>query len=107
MLRETAHEIAFRISRLIANVMIPYLCYKGKGFILSKSLSKLPKVPLSSVVKLMVTRLFAKETQTLKSLGIAEQQGLLHIYKTFCVQDRSGCRQCVFPDLLKSCHHRF
>lgn len=90
-----------RTIKVIANVLLPFTYYKGNGSAAISLFRRLPAVENNSVTKLMMTRLFGEMIHLPRSWGMAAQQGLIHIFKTFCCRDRSGCRKCPLPELQK------
>ncbi len=90
-----------RTLRIITNVLLPFLYYGGERAKAIELFREIPAASENSVTKLMISRLFSGMRHLPRSWGIAAQQGLIHIYKTFCDNDKSGCHQCPLPELLR------
>ena len=91
-----------RILAIVATVLLPVLSHRGGEASALMILNQLPAGEQNSITRLMRTRLFDKGDTTLRSGGMAAQQGLIHIYKTYCARDRSGCRRCGFARSIES-----
>lgn len=85
-----------RVNDMLANIFYPLAIFsKPEQW---ESYAKLT-APLSSRrVRIAAARLLG-DTVGLKLIlkNAANQQGLLQIYEDFCMQDNSGCADCLFP----------
>ncbi|MCX6353343.1 MAG: DUF2851 family protein [Candidatus Aureabacteria bacterium] len=89
-----------RIAEMIANVILPFLCYEGHGNAARELLHRIPSVAANSVTKLMSARLFGRPSPLPGLNRVSIQQGLIHMHKRFCGSHTDGCTQCLFPELL-------
>ena len=100
--RSTALIGQCRILAIVATVLLPVLSYRRGEASARRIFNQLPAGAPNSITRLMRARLFGGEDTILCSGGMAAQQGLIHIYKTYCARDRSGCLRCGFPRSIKS-----
>jgi len=100
--RSTALIGQCRILAIVATVLLPVLSYRGGEASAHRIFNQLPAGAPNCVTRLMRARLFGRGNTILRPGGMAAQQGLIHIYKTYCARDRSGCQRCGFPRSIES-----
>ena len=87
--------------KIVANVLLPFLHLEGRRAAARAVFESLPTVEPDSCVKAMMARLVGGGTPFPRRWGFAAQQGLLCLHRRLCVKDRSGCRRCRLPGLLR------
>ena len=87
--------------KIAANVLLPFLYLGGERAAARAIFDALPAVEPDSCVKAMMARLVGGGTPFPRRWGFAAQQGLLRLHRHFCGKDRSGCRRCRLPGLLR------
>lgn len=96
---------AARAEEIIANVVLPFVAAHGDDRLRAKAKARydaLTAAPTNSVVRLAGQQLFDSASSAGKLIKTArQQQGLIQIFQDFCLNDKSGCRQCQFPELVK------
>lgn len=98
-----------RAQEIVANIVLPFvaayaehtgdrkLCETAKA-----RYARLPAAPSNSVVRLASGQLFEQSSAARRFIKTTrQQQGLMQIFHDFCVNDKSACRQCQFPDLVR------
>ncbi|MEI6634679.1 MAG: DUF2851 family protein [Chlamydiota bacterium] len=86
--------------KIIANVLLPVLCSKGRRDAAHAIFGVLPAVEPDSRVKTMITRLVGGGAPFPRRWGMAAQQGMLHLHRHFCAKDKTGCLRCPLPELI-------
>jgi hypothetical protein len=100
---------ASRAREIMTNIVLPFVAayaeHNGDAKLyeaVKACYSRLPAAPSNSVVRLAASQLFENSPLTRRSIKTArQQQGLMQIFHDFCVNDKSGCRHCQFPDLVR------
>ena len=96
---------AARAEEIIANVVLPFVAALDDDRLSAAAKARydaLRRAPGNSVLRLAGQQLFetpriaARLTRTTR-----QQQGLMQIFQDFCLNDKSGCQQCHFPELVK------
>lgn len=83
---------------LLANHLFPVAMHDGEPF---NNYLKLPAGARNEKVKRCAIRLFGSEEAAAPWLKKAvHHQGLLQVYKDFCLEDASDCADCPFPEQL-------
>ncbi len=97
-----------RAQEIVANIVLPFVAAYGehsgdaKLYEAAKAgYARLPAAPSNSILRLAASQLFENSPLTRRSIKtMRQQQGLMQIFHDFCVNDKSGCRHCQFPDLV-------
>ncbi|MGD9873990.1 MAG: DUF2851 family protein [Kiritimatiellia bacterium] len=91
-----------RAAAIITNIFIPWLAARSElPKPASVMLDELPCDTLDSTAKMTAHNLFGPvHNPRLYNSGL-RRQGLLQIFHDFCVQDRSNCSNCKFPETIK------
>jgi hypothetical protein len=94
-----------RVLDILANVLFPFWVVHdledsaSPNTRLWTDYGKLPAQLSNRRLETAATRLFGSDPRRKEFLRtVAHQQGLLQIYKDFCMQDNSDCAQCPFPE---------
>ncbi|MCX7824926.1 MAG: DUF2851 family protein [Verrucomicrobiae bacterium] len=97
---------AARARDIVINVVLPAVVAQGwlldNPALIEKAENVFRAHPASgsnALVRFTAHRLFGRRPPAIRTA--ARQQGLLQIFHDFCLNDRSGCRQCQFPDLAR------
>jgi hypothetical protein len=88
-----------RVTEMLVNVFFPIAWSRAPKRWLTYI--ELPATLTNRRVEVAATRLFGespRRRELLKKAAI--QQGLLQVYEDFCMQDRSDCERCLFPQQL-------
>lgn len=98
-----------RAQEIVANIVLPFvaayaetngdrkLCETAKA-----QYARLPAAPSNSIVRLASGQLFEQSSAARRYIKTTrQQQGLMQIFHDFCVNDKSACRQCQFPNLVR------
>ncbi len=89
-----------RVADILANVVYPFEFSSGRD--VWSEFSKLPARLSNRRLATGATRLFGDDPRCAQFLKtVTHQQGLLHIYEDFCLQDNSDCAQCPFPEQMQ------
>lgn len=90
-----------RAQALVVNVIVPFLAAAGRSEALPADLlARLPRETSNSLVRQTAHNLFGSHHPgSLYATGV-RRQGLLQIFHDYCLNDRSRCAACTFPDLL-------
>ena len=91
-----------RTAAIIINIFIPWLAARGELPVPAAGmLDSLPGGTADSTVKMTAHNLFGPaHSRKLYSSGL-RRQGLIQIFNDFCVQDRSSCADCRFPEIIR------
>jgi hypothetical protein len=98
-----------RAQEIVVNIVLPFVAAHAQNngdaklYEAAKAgYSRLPAAPSNSIVRLAASQLFESAPLTRRSVKTTrQQQGLMQIFHDFCVNDKSGCRHCQFPDLVR------
>ena len=95
-----------RAAALLTNVVLPYLAAIGQDrHAVCHALDDLPVEPDNGVIKQTAFYLFGRDhSPTLYKSELA-RQGLIQIFQDFCLNDRSRCNACPFPQALENHLH--
>ena len=90
-----------RAQALIVNVLIPFwAALDQRGTITPELLAALPRESGNQLIRQTALNLLGSHHPTsLYKTGL-HQQGLLQIFHDYCLNDRSRCATCSFPELL-------
>jgi len=100
---------ASRAREIVANVVLPFVAAYAENNgdrklyeTVKEQYARLPAAPSNSVVRLATGQLFEQSSAMRRFIKTTrQQQGLMQIFHDFCVNDKSACRQCQFPDLVR------
>ncbi|HEX8313146.1 MAG TPA: DUF2851 family protein [Chthoniobacteraceae bacterium] len=88
-----------RVTEMLVNVFLPLAWTRDPKRWLTYI--QIPATLTNRRVEVAATRLFGdspRRRELLKKAAV--QQGLLQVYEDFCMQDRSDCERCLFPQQL-------
>jgi hypothetical protein len=92
-----------RAEEIVANVVLPFVAALGDARLTAAAKTRydsLRRAPGNSVLRLAGQQLFESAAAATRFLRTTrQQQGLMQIFQDFCLQDKSACRQCKFPEL--------
>ncbi len=92
---------ATRAAAMLANVWIPWLAAQdGYTEAVTHALEALPPEGDNGIVKQTAFYLFGRDHAPSLYRDALTRQGLHQIFQDFCLNDRSRCGQCGFPDAL-------
>ena len=86
-----------RIREIFANVALPHALARG----LEPDWRAIPCGPPNATERVAAARLFGGGVPSSLPRRLFVQQGLLQVYADFCLGNRSGCAECVFPALVE------
>jgi len=100
---------ASRAQEIVANIVLPFVAAyaenNGDSSLVEAARTQyahLPPAPSNSVIRLASGQMFEESSVARRFIKTArQQQGLMQIFQDFCVNDKSACRQCQFPDLVR------
>jgi len=100
---------AGRAQEITANVVLPFVAamaeIEGDHRLLERVKSyytALRAAPSNSILQLARQQLFDVPPSSLKLLNTTRrQQGLMQVFQDFCLNDKSACHRCQFPELVK------
>jgi hypothetical protein len=107
--RETELIGASRAQEIVANIVLPFVAAYAQETA-NANLSELararfacfPAAPSNSVLRLASGQLFDEPLGARRVAKTArQQQGLIQIFQDFCLNDKSACHQCQFPELVR------
>jgi hypothetical protein len=98
-----------RAGEILANVLLPFVAAwaaaEGDDALAGRArqqFAALRPAPSNSVLRLAAMQLFDGPAVARKFLRTSrQQQGLMQIFHDFCLNDKSGCTQCQFPELAR------
>jgi len=98
-----------RAEEIAANVLLPFAAAMaerdGDGALRAAVQARyagLRPGPANSALRLAGRQLFDATPRSLRFINSARrQQGLLQVFHDFCLNDKSACQQCQFPELVK------
>ncbi len=89
-----------RVTELLANQIYPMLIPANAG--LWEIYQDMPATLDNVKLRRATARLFGEHPHRAEfTRKVFQQQGLLQIYRDFCLEDASGCRECPFPEQLR------
>jgi len=92
-----------RAAALLANVVVPFFLAEG---VLDRPPDWLCAEDISSPVRIMARRLFGVDhSPSLYAGDGILVQGLIQIYRDYCLSARNGCDGCSFAGLLRKCEN--
>ncbi len=90
-----------RLSALCSNVFLPFCAACGHD--VTTLIQSLPPEQSNSIIRQTAHALFSRDhNPDIYSKSGLRQQGLIQIFHDFCLNDRSGCANCPFPESVKS-----
>ena len=106
--RETELIGASRAREIVANVVLPFVAAYAEDTNNPKlveaaraEFARFPAAPSNSVLRLVAGQLFDEPFAARRIARTArQQQGLLQVFQDFCLNDKSACCQCQFPELV-------
>ena len=91
-----------RAATIISNVFIPFLAALGYNKLTSvEFLRKLTGEEDNSIIRQVTYSLLGPDHNPALYQTALRQQGLIQIFHDFCINDRSGCKSCPLPTMLK------
>ena len=98
-----------RAQEIVANVVLPFVAALAESEDDHKLHNRvearyaaLRSMPGNSLLRLAAHQLFDGTSTMLPLINTARrQQGLTQIFQDFCLNDKSACRECQFPELAK------
>ena len=98
-----------RAWEIVANIVLPFVAAYAESDGDPKLLETvkalyagLPAAPSNSIIRLASGQLFDQSSSARRYLKTArQQQGLMQIFQDFCLNDKSACRHCQFPELVR------
>ena len=99
-----------RAREIVANIVLPFVAAYAENDgdrklyeTAQTRYERLPAAASNSIIRLASSQLFEQPSSARRYIKTArQQQGLMQIFQDFCLNDKSACRQCQFPDLV---HH--
>lgn len=89
-----------RLQEILANVAYPLLVPEKPE--LWEEFKQLPALLDNQKVRRAALRLFGESSRSVPfQKRLYQQQGLLHVYEDYCLDDDSACTECDFPEKLK------
>ena len=98
-----------RAAEIVANIVLPFVTAyaetRGDDKLRAKAVDRyraLRSSPSNSILRLASQQLFETGSAAGKFIRTTrQQQGLMQIFQDFCLNDKSACRHCQFPELVK------
>lgn len=98
-----------RAQEIVTNIALPFVAAlaqdRGDEKLLQaarKQFAALRAAPSNSIVRLASRQLFDSASAARRLIRSARQQhGLMQIFQDFCLNDKSACAECRFPELLR------
>jgi hypothetical protein len=98
-----------RAAEIVANIVLPFLAahaeLRGDDKLHAKAVERyhaLRGAASNSILRLASQQLFETGSAAGKFIRTTrQQQGLMQIFQDFCLNDKSACRQCQFPELAR------
>jgi hypothetical protein len=98
-----------RAREIVVNIVLPFVAAYAESSgnnrlyqTAKEAYSQLPAASSNSIVRLAASQLFNKSPLPRRFIKTnRQQQGLMQIFHDFCVNDKSGCHHCQFPDLVR------
>jgi len=100
---------AARATEIVTNIILPFAAalaeQRGDPALVAQVKSRYAgnrPAPSNSILRLAGQQLFAAATTARKFTPTARhQQGLIQIFQDFCLNDKSACANCQFPELVR------
>jgi len=98
-----------RAREIVANIVLPFVAAYAENDgdhklyeTAKERYARLPAAPSNSILRLASSQLFEQPSSARRSIKTTrQQQGLMQIFQDFCLNDKSACLQCQFPDLVR------
>ncbi len=98
-----------RAQEIVTNIVLPFAAAYAQSIGNPKLYEaartaywRLPAAPSNSILRLAAGQLFENPPLARRSIKTTrQQQGLMQIFHDFCLNDKSGCRHCHFPELVR------
>lgn len=91
-----------RAAAIAVNVFLPYLAACNDDIESTKDiLQQLPSEAPNNIMRQTAHQIFGPDHPPALYRSAVRKQGLMQIFQDFCLNDRSGCRDCRFPALLR------
>jgi hypothetical protein len=98
-----------RAEEIVTNIVLPFVAAYAQDTSDDKLLKRsqrrfaaLRAAPSNSIVRLAGHQLFGAGSSAGKFVKTARrQQGLMQVFQDFCLNDKSACHQCQFPELAR------
>ena len=100
---------ASRAREIVGNIALPFVTAyaqeRGDEKLAQTAkarFARFPAAPSNSILRLASGQLFEEPLAARRFIKTSrQQQGLMQIFQDFCLNDKSGCRQCQFPELVR------
>jgi hypothetical protein len=95
---------ASRAEEIIANIVLPFVAALGDDRLHEKAKARydaLRTTSTNSLVRLAGQQLFDSAVAGKLAKTTRQQQGLMQVFQDFCLNDKSACRHCQFPELAR------
>jgi Protein of unknown function (DUF2851) len=90
-----------RLDAITMNILIPMAAACGFDSItINRQLETIKPEPLNHIMKQVSYYLLGPDHPSSSYRTAIQRQGLLQIFHDYCINDRSMCSRCAFPDLL-------
>jgi len=94
-----------RASAILTNVLVPFAIASGaSNDDCGKILNLLPPEHDNGIIRRTAFLLLGRDCNPRMYHTALRQQGLIQIFNDFCLNDRSGCRDCPLPLALEQWH---
>jgi hypothetical protein len=98
-----------RAREIISNIVLPFVAAYAENDgdrklyeIAKVRYAQLPAAPSNSIIRLASCQLFEQPSSARRCIKTTrQQQGLMQIFQDFCLNDKSACHSCQFPDLVR------
>lgn len=92
-----------RADAIAMNVLVPHMAARGVARPFRQGLlDRLPREPDNGIVRHTAFALLGPDHPPSLYRDSVRKQGLLQIFHDYCLNDRSRCASCGFPDLLRA-----
>jgi hypothetical protein len=102
--RPLASDVALigppRVAAILSNIVVPFLAATDRP--VETLLSRLPAEQDNALVRQAAHRLFGHDHNPALYANGLRQQGLLQIFHDFCLNNRTGCRDCTLESALRN-----
>ncbi|HUI07866.1 MAG TPA: DUF2851 family protein [Verrucomicrobiae bacterium] len=100
---------ASRAREIVANIVLPFVAAYARDRDDDKlaraaqtQYMRLPAAPSNEIVRLASGQLFEKPSAARRFIRTSrQQQGLMQVFQDFCLNDKSVCQRCQFPELVR------
>ena len=89
---------------IVANIVLPFVAALGDDRLHEKAKARydaLRTTSTNSLVRLAGQQLFDSAVAGKLAKTTRQQQGLMQVFQDFCLNDKSACRHCQFPELAR------